>query len=210
MSRTVAKLLRAADVDFALLHESEKTAGNDLRRAGEEGLFEELVAHNLAAMASAEPFKRIMTTDPHSYNTIRNEYPEFGAVAPIDHYTSVLLDLIESGRLKVRSPLGRRVTFHDPCHLGRLNGGYDAPRRLLKLIGCELIEMPRNRANSFAVARAAAESGCRTIRAVPKPSVSRMHEAAALEGIEVFVTCCPKDLTMYEDARKISVWKRAS
>ena len=86
-----------------------------------------------------------MTTDPHSYNTIRNEYPDFGDVAPIRHYTSVLAELLESGRLNVVKPLGKRVTLHDPCHLGRLNGHYDEPRRVLELIGCELIDMPRCR-----------------------------------------------------------------
>ncbi len=110
VSRTVARLLRAAGVDFALLFEAERTAGNDIRRAGEEGLFEELVRHNREAMAAARPFRRILTTDPHSYNTIRNEYPDWGEVPPILHYSSLLLELLESGRLKVTKPLGYRVT----------------------------------------------------------------------------------------------------
>src|SRR5262249_1810689 len=133
----------------ALLHESEWTAGNDLRRAGEEGLYEAVVEHNLSEIGKAKPFRRIMTTDPHSFNTIKNEYPEFGRIAPIDHYTTVLSELLKSERLKVTKPLKRRVTFHDPCHLGRLNGGYDLPREVLAAIGCELVEMPRNRDNSF-------------------------------------------------------------
>jgi Fe-S oxidoreductase/electron transfer flavoprotein alpha/beta subunit len=203
VSRTVARLLRAANVDFGLLREGERTAGNDVRRAGEEGLYIDLVEYNLAQMASAHPFKRIVTTDPHSYNTLRNEYPEFGDVAEINHYSTVLAELLESGQLRVRKPLRRRVTFHDPCHLGRLNGGYDAPRKVLELIGCEIVEMPRNRDNSFCCG---AGGGRIWMADTPgeKPSENRMHEAAALEGIDCFVTCCPKDLNMYEDANKTS------
>src|SRR5690606_16864799 len=88
VSRAVARLFKAARLDYALLHEAEWTAGNDVRRVGEEGLYESLVEHNLAEMSAAKPFDRIITTDPHSYNTLRNEYPEFGATAPVEHYSS--------------------------------------------------------------------------------------------------------------------------
>jgi Fe-S oxidoreductase/electron transfer flavoprotein alpha/beta subunit len=204
VSQSVARLLKAADVDYALLHESEWTAGNDVRRTGEEGLFESIVEHNLEEIGAAKPFNRIITTDPHSYNTLRNEYPEFGDVAPIEHYSSVLRDLLKSGRLKVAKPLGRRVTFHDPCHLGRLNGGYDAPREVLRLIGCEVVEMPRNRDNSFCCGAGGGRIWIPDQPGIEKPSENRMHEAAALGPIDIFVTCCPKDLTMFEDARKTS------
>jgi len=204
VSRAFASLLKAAGEDFALLHEGERNAGNDVRRVGEEGLFETLVEHNLDAMTGVRPFERIVTTDPHSYNTIRNEYPEFGPTPPVDHYTTVLADLLRSGRLKVTRPLGRRVTFHDPCHLGRLNGGFDAPREVLAAIGCELIEMPRNRDNSFCCGAGGGRIWIPDPPGIEKPSENRMHEAAALGGIDVFVTCCPKDLTMFEDARKTS------
>ena len=204
VSRTVARLFRAGGVDFGLLHEGERNAGNDVRRVGEEGLFETLAEHNLAAMAAARRFSKIVTTDPHSYNTIRNEYPDYGAVAPIRHYTSVLAELLESGRLAVTKPLGKRVTLHDPCHLGRLNGHYDEPRRVLELIGCELVEMPRCRDNSFCCGA----GGGRIWMADPpgreKPAENRMHEAAALGRLDAFVVCCPKDMTMFEDARKTS------
>ena len=202
VSQSFAKLLKAAGVDFALMHEGEHTAGNDVRRIGEEGLFETLVEHNLGAIAGAHPFQRIVTTDPHSYNTIKNEYPDFGAVAPIEHYTSVLADLLRSGQLKVTNPLKQRVTFHDPCHLGRLNGGYDAPRDVLRLIGCDLVEMPRNRGNSFCCGAGGGRIWIPDQPGTEKPSENRVREAAALGPIDVFVTCCPKDLTMFEDARK--------
>jgi Fe-S oxidoreductase/electron transfer flavoprotein alpha/beta subunit len=202
VSQTVARLFKAAQEDFAVLHEGEKTAGNDVRRVGEEGLYEELATHNIGQMNGAKPFKRIITTDPHSYNTIKNEYPAFGKVAPIEHYSSVLAELLQSGRLKVKKPLKKRVTFHDPCHLGRLNGGYDAPRKVLELIGCEMIEMPRNRDNSFCCGAGGGRIWIPDTPGTQKPSENRVHEAASLGGIDVFVTCCPKDLTMFEDARK--------
>jgi Fe-S oxidoreductase/electron transfer flavoprotein alpha/beta subunit len=202
VSQTVARLLKAAGEDFALLHEGEKTAGNDVRRVGEEGLFEELALHNVGQMKSAKPFKRIITTDPHSYNTIKNEYPAFGEVAPITHYSTILAELLRTGRLKVKKPLKKRVTFHDPCHLGRLNGGYEAPREVLQLIGCELVEMPRNRDNSFCCGAGGGRIWIPDTPGTEKPSENRVHEAARLGLLDVFVTCCPKDLVMFEDARK--------
>lgn len=204
VSRTVARLFRAAGIDFGLLYDSERTAGNDVRRVGEEGLFETLVTHNLAEMEAARRFATIVTTDPHTYNTIRNEYPDFGTVAPIRHYTSVLAELLEGGRLKVVKPLGKRVTLHDPCHLGRLNGNYDEPRRVLELIGCELVEMPRCRDNSFCCGAGGGRIWMPDPVGKEKPSENRMHEAAALGDFDAFVVCCPKDMTMFEDARKTS------
>ncbi len=204
VSRTVARLFRAAELDFGLLYESERTAGNDVRRVGEEGLFESLAEHNLTEMGAAKQFDAIVTTDPHSYNTIRNEYPDFGDIAPIRHYTSVLAELLESGRLTVTKPLGRRVTLHDPCHLGRLNGHYDEPRRVLELIGCELIDMPRCRDNSFCCGAGGGRIWMPDPVGKERPSENRMHEAASLGNLDTFVVCCPKDLTMFEDARKTS------
>jgi Fe-S oxidoreductase/electron transfer flavoprotein alpha/beta subunit len=201
VSRTFARLLKAASVDFALLHEGEHSAGNDIRRAGEEGLYSMLTEHNLEQMNAAQSFDKILTTDPHSYNTIRNEYPEYQDVVEIEHYSGTLVGLLKGGQLKVTKPLNRRVTFHDPCHLGRLNGGYDAPREVLELIGCEIVEMPRNRDNSFCCG---AGGGRIWMADMPgeKPSANRIKEAANLTDIDCFVTCCPKDLNMFEDANK--------
>ncbi len=202
VTRTVARLLRAAKVDFGLLYEAEKTAGNDVRRIGEEGLFESLAEHNLAQMHAAKTFRSILTTDPHTFNTLHNEYPQFGQTAPVMHYTELMCELLEKGALRVRKPLGLRVTFHDPCHLGRLNKRYDAPRRVLELIGCQLVEMPRNRDNSFCCGAGGGRIWIPDKPGTCKPSEMRIREAAELGTIDVFVTCCPKDLTMFEDARK--------
>ncbi|RLA51806.1 MAG: electron transfer flavoprotein subunit alpha [Gammaproteobacteria bacterium] len=204
VSQTVARLLRVAGIDFGTLHEDERNAGNDVRRIGEEGLFESLAEHNIEQFKSAQPFNSIITTDPHSYNTIKNEYPELADVAQIEHYSTMLAELLEQGKLKVTNPLNKRVTFHDPCHLGRLNAGYDGPRRVLEAIGCEMVEMPRNRENSFCCGAGGGRIWIPDDPGTEKPSESRMHEASELGEIDYFITSCPKDLTMYEDARKTS------
>jgi Fe-S oxidoreductase len=160
-----------------------------------------LATSNISALQSAQ-FNSIVTTDPHSFNTIRNEYPDFGGKFTIAHYTTTLEELLAAGRLQVTKPLGYRVTFHDPCHLGRFNKGYEAPRGILKAIGCELIEMGRCRANSFCCGAGGGRIWIPDPVGSEKPAQNRMREAAAIEGLEVYVVSCPKDLTMFEDALK--------
>lgn len=204
VSQTVARLLKAASIDFGLLYEAERTAGNDIRRVGEEGLFDTLARHNIEQLQACKPFRKILTTDPHSYNTLKNEYPELGATYEVLHYSELLETALSSGALVVKKPLDVTLTYHDPCHLGRLNGVYDAPRNVLARIGCTLIEMPRNRDNSFCCGAGGGRIWMPDPPGKEKPSQNRMLEAVGLPGVETFVTCCPKDLTMFEDARKTS------
>ena len=201
VTQTFAALLQEAGVDFGILYDAESNAGNDVRRVGEEGLYELLANANVAAMASAS-FKTIVTTDPHSYNTIRNEYPDFGGKYQIQHYTSFVKQLLADGRLRVTAPLEYRTTFHDPCHLGRFNKGYEAPRDVLKSLGCELVEMGRSRANSFCCGAGGGRIWIPDPVGSEKPAQNRIKEAAAIPGLEVYVVSCPKDLTMFEDALK--------
>lgn len=201
VTQTFATLLHEAGVDFGILYEAESNAGNDVRRVGEEGLYELLANANVAAMAGAS-FKTIVTTDPHSYNTIRNEYPDFGGKYDIQHYTSFMKQLFAEGRLRVTSPLHLRATFHDPCHLGRFNQGYEAPRDVLKLLGCELVEMGRSRANSFCCGAGGGRIWIPDPVGSEKPAQNRINEAAAIPELQVYVVSCPKDLTMFEDALK--------
>ncbi len=196
-----ATLLQQAGVDFGILYEGESNAGNDVRRVGEEGLYEVLAAANIASLSAAS-FKTIVTTDPHSYNTIRNEYPDFGGRYEIQHYTTLVLQLLQEGRLKITRQLGLRATFHDPCHLGRFNKGYDAPREILRLLGCELVEMARCRSNSFCCGAGGGRIWMPDPVGLDKPAHNRMREAAAIPGLQVYVVSCPKDLTMFEDALK--------
>jgi Fe-S oxidoreductase len=201
VTQTFATLLHEAGVDFGILYDGESNAGNDVRRVGEEGLYEVLANANVAALNGAT-FKTIVTTDPHSYNTIRNEYPDFGGKYQIQHYTSFVKQLFDTGKLQVTKPLAVRTTFHDPCHLGRFNKGYEAPRDVLKLLGCELVEMGRSRANSFCCGAGGGRIWIPDPVGSEKPAQNRIREAAAIPGIEVYVVSCPKDLTMFEDALK--------
>jgi Fe-S oxidoreductase len=203
VTRSLARLLNAAEVDFGILYDGERNSGNDVRRVGEEGLFESLAEQNIATLDGCE-FNRIVTTDPHSLNTLRNEYPDLGGNWTVLHHTTLLLELIESGRLDVQSRLNYRVTYHDPCHLGRLQGEYDTPRRIMELLGCTLVEMPRNRDNSFCCGAGGGRIWIPDKPGQERPSENRIREAVGLPEVELFVVSCPKDVTMYEDAIKTS------
>jgi Fe-S oxidoreductase len=204
-SQALARILRAAGIDFGILHDGERTAGNDVRRAGEEGLWTSLAEENVATISGCR-FDRILTSDPHSYNTLKNEYPQVGGSWTVLHHSELLLELLEAGRLPARKGLGYRVTYHDPCALGRFNGVYDAPRAVLEALGCELVEMPRNRDNSFCCGAGGGRIWMQELRAedAQRPSESRIDEAVALGSVDYFVVACPKDVTMYEDAIKTS------
>lgn len=198
-SRTLARLLNDAGVDFGILYEDERNAGNDVRRVGEEGLFELLADHNVNALQAAQ-FEEIFTTDPHSLNTLRNEYPARGAAYKVWHYTELLAHLIETGAIPVE-PLNRKVTYHDPCYLARYNSVIEAPRRILKALGCELVEMPRNGANTFCCGAGGGRIWMDDSYLTERPSENRIREAAQLD-VSDFVVSCPKDVTMYTDAAK--------
>ena len=201
VTQTFAALLHEVGINYGILYDAESNSGNDVRRVGEEGLYEVLAEANIKALSAAS-FKTVVTTDPHSFNTIRNEYPDFGARFEIHHYTTLVHQLLLAGRLEVARPLGLRVTFHDPCHLGRFNKGYEAPREILRLLGCELIEMGRCRGNSFCCGAGGGRIWIPDPVGVDKPAHNRIREAAVIPGLQVFVVSCPKDLTMFEDALK--------
>jgi Fe-S oxidoreductase len=205
ITQALARILRRAGVDFGILFDDERTAGNDVRRAGEEGLYADLAEANVEAISGCS-FDRIFTSDPHSFNTLKNEYPQFGGRWTVLHHSQLLLELLETKRLKPRKGLGYRVTYHDPCTLGRYNGVYDAPRDVLAALGAELVEMPRNRDNSLCCGAGGGRIWMKELKAedAPRPSELRIDEAVGLGSIDYFVVACPKDVTMYEDAIKTS------
>ncbi len=203
ISRKVATILHSAGVDFGILYESEKNSGNDVRRVGEEGLYEMLAEENIETLNNAQ-FKTIFTTDPHSLNTIRNEYPDFGGNYKILHYTELLLQLIKEGKLSIGNKLDKRVTYHDPCYLGRYNGETENPRNIITALGASLVEMPRNRSNSFCCGAGGGRIWMDDSHMKERPSENRIKEALTLEGVDVFVVSCPKDFAMFTDAVKTS------
>jgi len=205
ITQALARILRRAGVDFGILYDGERTAGNDVRRVGEEGLYADLAEANVATISGCS-FDRILTSDPHTFNTLKNEYPQFGGSWNVLHHSQLLLELLERGRLKPRKGLGYRVTYHDPCTLGRYNGVYDAPRQVLAALGAELVEMPRNRDNALCCGAGGGRIWMTELKAedAPRPSELRIDEAVSLSKVDYFVVACPKDVTMYEDAIKTS------
>lgn len=199
ITQKTAEVFRLAGLDYGILYDGERNAGNDVRRVGEEGLFEMLVEKNKAVMEKSS-YKAIITTDPHSYNTLKNEYHLDGV--PVLHYTELLDQLITSGKLKLSKKTESIVTYHDPCYLGRYNGVYEAPRRVLSSIGCNLLEMPRNRERAFCCGAGGGRIWMEEGTVKERPSEGRINEAIRLDGVQVFVVACPKDLTMYRDAVK--------
>jgi Fe-S oxidoreductase len=200
LSRNLASILREAGADYGMLFEGEHDDGNDVRRIGEEGLFQMLAEHNMASFRRAS-FEEIFTTDPHAFNTLRNEYPALGLDKPVLHYSQLLARLLGDGSIPVQ-PLGLRVTYHDPCYLARHNRLTGAPREVLAALGCELVEMPRHGLNTFCCGA----GGGRIWMTEPahpaeRPSENRIREAVAL-GVDHFVVACPKDFVMYTDAVK--------
>jgi Fe-S oxidoreductase len=202
ITKKTAKVFAQAGLDFGLLYEAERNAGNDVRRVGEEGLFEMLRDKNQQAFAKAQ-FKKIVTTDPHTYHTLKNEYPWNGNRPEVRHYTEVLDQLAQAGNLPLKKKLNGRVTYHDPCYLGRYNGVYDAPRRVLQALGLEVVEMPRCRDRSYCCGAGGGRIWMEDAEKVPeRPAENRIREAVALEGVQTFVVACPKDIAMFRDAVK--------
>ena len=203
-SQRLAKILHDADVSFGLLFDGERSAGNDVRQVGEQGLFEMLVEHNMNAFADAQ-FEAIFTTDPHSLNTLRNDYPEYGLDKPVYHYTELLADLVARGLISLRTPLsGTRVTYHDPCYLARYNRITEAPRKLIEATGAELVEMPRNGTNTFCCGAGGGRIWMMDDAEIAeRPSEQRSREAQTLGHLDYFLVSCPKDLAMYSDAVKV-------
>ena len=196
-----ADILHKAGVDFGILYEDEQTAGNDVRRIGEEGLYQALAEANIDLLNDCE-FGSIVTTDPHSYNTIKNEYPDLGGHYRIEHASALLERLIREGALPISKRLSYRVTYHDPCHLGRLNDGFDPPRQVLSELGVDLVEMARNKRNSFCCGAGGGRIWLPEPPELKKPAEIRAAEAAEIDGLEVLVVNCPKCLNMLDDGVK--------
>jgi Fe-S oxidoreductase len=199
VTRKVAELLTAAGVDFGILFDAERNSGNDVRRAGEEGLYQSLAQPNIEAIQACS-FRRIMTSDPHSLNALKNDYQGLGATLEVVHHTSLLAELVRAGRLDIEPAAGGKVTYHDPCYLGRYNGVFDAPRELIRAAGFELHEMPRCREKSFCCGAGGGRIWQDDDGVSERPSENRIREALSLGDLEGFVVACPKDKVMYSAA----------
>ncbi|MCD1159337.1 (Fe-S)-binding protein [Peribacillus frigoritolerans] len=195
-----AKLLNEAGVKFAILGIKEKNSGDTARRLGNEFLFQELARKNIEEFEKND-VKKIVTIDPHAYNTFKNEYPDFGFEAEVYHHTELLAELVKEGRLVPKNEVNETITFHDSCYLGRYNEVYDPPREILKSIpGVKLIEMERSRDTAMCCGAGGGrmwmeeDTGTRV-------NVARTEQAIATKSSTIS-SGCPYCLTMLSDGTK--------
>ena len=204
ISKTFAKILNVLNIDFGILGPEEWSDGDSQRLAGERGLFEMLAEKNNQAFSKYE-FNEIITTDPHAYNAIKNEYPKLGITFPVRHYTEFLADQIEIIRPFLNHPIRSKVTYHDPCYLGRANNIFEQPRSLLKLIpGLELVEMPHNYSNSLCCGGGGGGmwlDGFQWEKAHVRLSEWRIQEALGTNA-DILAVACPYETPRFEDAAK--------
>ncbi|MXX82766.1 MAG: (Fe-S)-binding protein, partial [Chloroflexi bacterium] len=198
----LVKLLHAANVDFAILGDSERCTGDVARRAGNEYLYSEMAAANIETLNEIAP-RRIVVTCPHCLHNIGAEYPAFGGDYAIVHHSELIAELIDAGKLPASAKPANwsNVTFHDPCYLGRHNDVLDAPRDVLSAQSIPLIEMPRNRKNSFCCGAGGAQFWKEEEPGEGKVSLARYQEAAET-GADTLAVGCPFCMRMLEDARK--------
>jgi len=199
VAAATVEILKKAGVDFGILGTRENCCGESIRKTGNEELFKHLAKENIKTFID-RGVKRILVSSPHCYHTFKNEYPEFMVHFEIVHTSQYLFELMDAGRLKLKGEYRKKVTYHDPCYLGRHNGVYDEPREdLRKIPGLELGEMPDSREDSLCCGG----GGGRIWMETPKGerfSDLRVEQAVGI-GAEVLATCCPYCITNFEDSR---------
>jgi Fe-S oxidoreductase len=194
-----ATVLKKAGVNFGILGSKENCCGESIRKAGDEDLFRRLAKENIKTFIDAG-VKRILVSSPHCYHAFKNDYTEFRVNFEVVHISQYLLELVNSGRLKLKTEYAKKVTYHDPCYLGRHNGIYEPPRDTLKKIpGLQLQEMPDARVDSLCCGG----GGGRIWMETPKGErFSDLRLAQAVEmGAQTLVTACPYCITNFEDSR---------
>lgn len=199
VAAATVSILNRAGVNFGILGDKENCCGESIRKTGAESIFRTLAKENIKTFIE-HGVKKIIVSSPHCYHTFKNEYPEFMVHFEVVHMTQFLAGLIRDGRLAIRKAYAKRVTFHDPCYLGRHNGVYDQPREILNAIpGLELVEMASSRQDSLCCGG----GGGRVWMDTPKGerfSDLRLDQADAVAA-EVLATSCPYCITMFEDSR---------
>ncbi len=200
LSRSFARILERMGANYGILGKNETDSGNEVRRLGEEGLFEQLAEQNMRAFQE-RTFKEIVTFDPHAFNAIRNDYPQ---QFPVIHASQLIARQVSTGALKLRGDYlaGRRLTYHDPCYLGRHNGIYQPPREVLNAIpGMQYVEMERSHSRSFCCSGGGALLWYENEQETERMGERRVRMAQEA-GAEVIVTACPFCLINLEDAIK--------
>ncbi len=194
-----ARILEKAGVDFGTLGTRENCCGESIRKAGEEEKFKTLARENIKAFID-HGVKRILVSSPHCYHTFKNEYSEFMMNLEVVHITQYLHELIEKGRLELTGSVEKRVTFHDPCYLGRHNGCFDPPREVLQSItGLDFVELPESRENSLCCGGGGGRIWMHTDKEERFGNI-RLEQAQKV-GAEVLVTSCPYCVSNFEESR---------
>ncbi|GAB1470561.1 (Fe-S)-binding protein [Chloroflexota bacterium] len=200
-AQAFAKILNTAGVNYAVLGQNEACTGDPARRAGREDIFFGLASQNVETLNEVAP-KRIVTTCPHCLHTIKNEYPAFGGNYQVIHHTQLINELVGAGKISMNlEGDNMKITFHDPCYLGRHNKIFDAPRDALKSTGVETVEMPRNGAKSFCCGAGGAQMWKEEEEGSARINSTRFAEAKST-GADVVAVGCPFCLTMMTDAAK--------
>lgn len=203
-ANAMARVFNALEVDFGVLGADERCDGDSQRLAGEPGLYEELAEHNIAQFRQYE-HERIVVSGPHAYNAIKNEYPDMGGEFNVEHYTQFLAGHIDRLKPMLTGSFTKKVTFHDPCYLGRHNGEYVAPRVLLEAVpDLDLVEMYRCKAQGYCCGGGGGGmwlDGFAAEQQSERLSENRVKEAVMV-GAEVLAVCCPYEVSRFEDAVK--------
>lgn len=202
ITKAFVKLLNKANIDFAVLGTEEGCNGDPAKRAGNEFLFQMQAMTNIEVL-NGYGVKKIVTTCPHCFNTLKNEYPELGGSYEVMHHTQFLKSLLKEGRLKVEGGKfkGKKITFHDPCYLGRANNEYEAPRELLEKLEMELVEMKRNKKRGMCCGAGGAQMFKEPEAGDKDVNVLRTEQALETSS-EIIATGCPFCMVMMTDGVK--------
>jgi len=200
VAAATVNILNKAGVDFGILGSKEVCCGESIRKTGDEELFKRLARENIKTFIE-HGVKKILVSSPHCYHTFKNEYPEFRVHFEVVHISQFLFELIREGRLKPSKEIGQKLTYHDPCYLGRHNGVFEEPRDVLKEIpGLNFNEMPESRANSFCCGGGGGRIWMETPRKERFSDV-RLQQALDVKA-EVLVTACPYCISNFEASRE--------
>jgi Fe-S oxidoreductase len=202
ITKAVVKILQHCGVKYAVLGTEESCTGDPAKRAGNEFLFQMQAMSNIQVL-NGYGVKKIVAACPHCFNTLKNEYPELGGTYEVVHHTQLLQELINAGKLRVEGGefTGKRITFHDPCYLGRGNGEYEAPRAVIEKLDGALVEMKRSKANGFCCGAGGAQMFKEPEAGNKDVNIERSEEALALNP-DVIAVGCPFCMTMMTDGVK--------